>query len=265
MLHQARRIHLPQLAAALLVYMSADIKKNLMAEARVMFTTKADKEERSQIGNCQKFVRNYANQIAATPNCSKGTLILPPASMAIINECTSDFRPEQLTAFQTIHRILRHTSYKWILAKPKLLVSKAFVYQCIYQSLLQQKRLKMFENELIWQLRTDISNVMVKIGEKFGHDMERFPFWDHIFSPPKTINLSLKAVVMPVANAAETLASTSARALASPDIVVNNRETMNQMIQLAMTKGLGSFELKMHPKVKNALIEFMDASLSSVC
>ncbi|KAG2340214.1 hypothetical protein BDR05DRAFT_1002786 [Suillus weaverae] len=70
---------------------------------------------------------------------------------------------------------------------------------------------------------------------------------------------------MSVSHAAETLASTSARALAALNLSTNNRNAMIKIVQLAISEGLGGFEindnLKTHPQVKSAAIEFIEASL----
>jgi hypothetical protein len=261
-LHQSRRILLPQLAASMSKYMSKETRGGLMNEARAMFPPKGP------MTNCQKFTKAYGNQIATTPDASRGTLVLPPATTALKGEHTGDFSPELLTAFEWIYRILRHTSYRWILAKPKSVVSKAFIVQCVYQGLLLSKRKKMFENDLVWELRERISNVMVKIGKKFGHEIESFSFWDRIKAAPRTSDIITKAAIMPVSNQAETLASASARALAAPDVATKNRQILGQITKLAMTENLGSFQsnghLKVHPRVKDAMIEFLEASPSLV-
>ncbi|KAG2067519.1 hypothetical protein BDR04DRAFT_1158984 [Suillus decipiens] len=251
-LHMLRGEGLPQLKAAMEKYMpSTEAQKNLLFEIKQLLS-------KDVLAQMKKFIRKYGNEISLTKNASKGVLVLPRPSKLLQDECNFDGRPKLQSAFDSLCRILRHTSFRWILSDPTKSVSTAFITHCIYQGSLQRRRMQMLATPTVWSIRNAITVELVDIARKY-HDAEfkEYPYWDRILTKPVNPDIVELASILPVTNDVETLASSSARALAAPDLGKKNQDILTKIVNLAISEGLGGIKingvLKIEPGVKNAL------------
>ncbi|KAG2363794.1 hypothetical protein BDR07DRAFT_1568407 [Suillus spraguei] len=258
-LHMMRGAQLPQLKAAMEKYMpSPETIKKILADIKDLLT-------KDVLAQLKKFIRKYGNEISLTKNASKGALVLPRPSKLLQDEFNFDATPKLQKAFESLWRILRQTSFRWIQSDPTKSVSNAFIIHCIYQANLQKRRIQMLATPTVWSIREAIASDLVAIAHENGHpELEVFPFWDRIVTMPVTPDIVDLISILPVINDAETFASSSARALAAPDLAKTNKDILTKIVKLAISEGLGGIKingvLKIEPGVKNALVELIEAS-----
>jgi hypothetical protein len=258
-IHSKRKEYFPQLKQSMDMYLpDSNRKKAMMLDISALLNKETS-------GQLKKFVRQYGNEILTTPNASRGILVLPPASKLIRDQCTMNFSPREITAFESLHTVLRHTSMKWMVLDKSKTISNAFIKFCIYHGMMVKQRKLMFQNEMMMTFRKGLEAVLVRILNRNGHERESFPWCDKITKLTPITSASELADIMPAPHDAETLSIASARALAAPESASSSQRTIAKIIHMVTAEGLGGLSIdghtKVDPKFKASLIDFLEASV----
>lgn len=245
-----RRVYFPFLKAAVETHISSDKRKDMKKE--IVLT-------KDFLSHVNRFLKAWVVEIQN----QKHGFVLPSASDELFKSCLKEMEnEEEKTAFRGLCQVFQHTAFPW---QENLPISHTMAAYAILESSLKPIRSTMLQMDMNWMIRTQLADFFKGMKETYKQPADDFTWWDGITVKPQTRSNNKLLAMMPICNDIETLGTSSARALAAPNLESRNAEIMSSIVNMVMQDGLGHIkcdgETMVEPRVKGALDEFLQVSL----